>query len=184
MKMKRDFLTIPNLLSLSRAVLAIPFVVVMLSSSENKRWWAVLILALGALTDKLDGVLARRWDLESEWGRVLDPLADKIGVATVALVLLWIGSIPAWFVVLVLARDLLILVGGLYLRKRTGIIHSSNITGKWSVGVFSLTLLVALIEGPPLVLTTLLVASAAMAVVSFVLYLQRFIITLGGEHSA
>jgi CDP-diacylglycerol--glycerol-3-phosphate 3-phosphatidyltransferase len=181
--MKRNFWTIPNLLSITRALLIVPFVVVMLSSMEGKRIWGVVILLLGALTDKLDGVFARRMNCESEWGRILDPLADKSGIAAVALVLLWMGDLPPWFVILLLIRDLLIFFGGLYIRQRTGIVPPSNMAGKWTVGVFSLTLFGALIQIPGWALLPLLILSTGMAVVSFALYLQRFISTIRRKQS-
>jgi CDP-diacylglycerol--glycerol-3-phosphate 3-phosphatidyltransferase len=182
--MKRDLWTLPNLLSISRAALAVPFVAVMLSSMEGKRLWGVCILLLGALTDKLDGELARRLHCESEWGKILDPVADKFAVAAVSLVLLWLGDLPLWFVIVLLARDLLIFIGGMYLRYTRGVVLPSNKTGKWSVGVFSLTLFGALVGIPDTFLMALMVASVTMAAISLALYLRRFFSTIISEESA
>ena len=132
--MKREFWTIPNALSLLRLLLPIPFAYVMTAGVPDAKWWAVGIIVLGVITDKLDGDIARWLHCESEWGRILDPLADKVAVGVIALTLLWLGLVPAWFVVLLLARDLLILAGGLYIRKRTGEVLPSNVAGKWAVG--------------------------------------------------
>lgn len=173
--MKRDFWTIPNALSLLRLLLSIPFAYVMLADVPDARWWAIGIIVLGVITDKLDGDIARWLHCESEWGRILDPLADKVAVAVMALVLLWLGLIPAWFVVLLLARDLLILAGGVYLRKRTGEVLPSNTAGKWAVGVIGFTLLFALIDATMPIVTIGIVLSVVMVVVSTTGYAQRFL---------
>ncbi len=99
------FLTSSNLLSILRALLVIPFVAVMVSELPSARIWGCVIILLAALTDKLDGMLARRFNEITEWGKILDPLADKIGVAAVALVLLWLGEIPLWFLLVLIIRD-------------------------------------------------------------------------------
>ena len=173
--MRRDFLTLPNILSLLRLFLVIPLVTVMLSDIPAARLWGVGIMILAALTDFFDGRLARKLHCESEWGRILDPLADKVGVAGVALVLLILGELPLWFFLALVARDVAILLGGLYLKTRFGVVLPSIQTGKWAVGTFALTLtlLMAGIRGT---LTDVLIgASLAFLVVSFVLYVRIFI---------
>ena len=144
--MKREFLTASNLLSLSRAILVIPFALVMLVPAEPQRIWGGVLLFAAMLTDKFDGVLARKLHQETEWGRILDPLADKVGVASVAIVLLLLGDIPLWFVVALLVRDAAIFAGGLYIRARTGVVLPSNQAGKWAVGIVGVTLMVALLK--------------------------------------
>jgi phosphatidylglycerophosphate synthase len=65
------FFTVSNLLSISRALLAIPFALVMLSDSPNATMWGIIILAAAAFTDKFDGVLARKYHEVTEWGKIL-----------------------------------------------------------------------------------------------------------------
>jgi CDP-diacylglycerol--glycerol-3-phosphate 3-phosphatidyltransferase len=179
MRMRRDLLTLPNLLSFLRILLVVPFVAVLLSGVPGARLWAVLILAVAALTDRLDGALARRWHQESEWGRILDPLADKIGI-TAAVVTLWaIGNLPGWFILVLVLRDSLIFAGGIILKVRRGIVLPSITAGKWAVGVFSVTVLGALLQWGSPVMETLLSASVVMALLSFSLYVQRFLLTAG-----
>jgi CDP-diacylglycerol--glycerol-3-phosphate 3-phosphatidyltransferase len=176
------FLTSSNLLSILRAFLIIPFVAVMLSALPNARLWGCLIIALAALTDKLDGVLARRFNEITEWGKILDPLADKIGVAAVALVLLWLGEIPLWFVVALLVRDLLIFAGGVYVKARYGIVSASNLLGKWTIGIVSIALFAGVLHlGFPW-MDLLIAASTVMLVVSLASYSQRFVTILKEQH--
>jgi CDP-diacylglycerol--glycerol-3-phosphate 3-phosphatidyltransferase len=172
------FLTSSNLLSILRALLVIPFVAVMLSSLPNARLWGCLIIMLAALTDKLDGTLARRFNEITEWGKILDPLADKIGVAAVALVLLWLHEIPFWFVAALVLRDLMIFAGGVFVRARYGIITASNLMGKWTVGVVSIALFAGVMRLPSPWLDVCIGVSAVMLVVSLLSYLLRFVTIL------
>jgi CDP-diacylglycerol--glycerol-3-phosphate 3-phosphatidyltransferase len=176
--MKRDFLTVPNLLSLLRIVLAVPFAAVMLSSHPDSRVWATVIIVLAALTDKLDGVLARKLHQESEWGRILDPVADKIGVATAAVVLLVLGELPLWFAGMVLGRDVLILAGGLVLKTRRGVVIPSNVLGKWTVGAMALLIFLLVIRQASLLTDVLLVLCTCLLAISLLEYVRVFIAAL------
>lgn len=168
-------LTVSNLLSLIRALLTLPFTLVMLSDMPDARWWGIGLLALAALTDKLDGDIARKFGQVTEWGKILDPLADKIGMAVLALVLVHLGLIPLWLMAVVLARDLLILIGGLYLKARRGYVEPSNTLGKWTVGVLAVTMALALLEIKGIVLEIAIWLSVGMLVLSFGGYVQVFV---------
>jgi len=168
------FLTLSNLLSISRALLTIPFALVMLSSLPERRVWGAVVMAVAALTDKLDGVFARRFHETTEWGKILDPLADKIAVGIVGLVLLLLDVIPLWFVLTIIGRDLAIFVGGIYLKSQRGIVLQSNETGKWAVGVLSLTLFLMVIGFDGIVTDLLMGATLLMLFLSLALYIIRF----------
>jgi len=169
-----ELLAIPNLLSISRALLVIPFAAVMLSSRPDARFWGAAIIVAAAITDKLDGLLARRFGEETEWGRILDPLADKVAAGSVALVLLVLNQIPLWFVLAVLGRDLLIVAGGMYAKARTGVILPSNETGKWAMGVLTAALFALVVNAPRWVGDMLMTAGGIMLAVSLFLYASRF----------
>ncbi len=173
--MRREFVTPSNILSLSRLVLAIPFALVMLSSLPSARIWGAIILVVGGLTDRYDGILARRYGQETELGRILDPMADKIGLATAALVLLALGDIPLWFVIALLARDLLIFAGGMMIKARSGVILPSHLAGKIAVGIVSLTFFVIVLGGPSALATILIWVCVGLLVWSFVVYAARFV---------
>ncbi len=172
--MRREFVTPSNILSLTRLVLAIPFALVMLSSLPSARIWGAIILVVGGLTDRYDGILARRYGQETELGRILDPLADKIGLGTAAVVFLVLGELPLWFVIALLARDLLILAGGMVLKARSGAVFPSHIAGKIAVGTMSLLLFVILLGGPSVPATVLIWASTALLLWSFLVYASVF----------
>jgi CDP-diacylglycerol--glycerol-3-phosphate 3-phosphatidyltransferase len=173
--MKREFLTISNQLSIFRALLAIPFALVMLLPEPPLRLWAVGIVLLGLVTDKLDGDLARLRGEETEWGKILDPLADKVCVTVMALVLLKLGDLPLWFVLALIARDLLILAGGVYIKSARGVVLPSNTAGKWTAAIIAVTILFVLLNLLRETQWILLAACGAGLLLSFVMYVERFL---------
>ena len=107
--------TIPNLISFIRLCMA-PIYLVLLSHDENIA--AAVLFAIAASTDFLDGQIARRTHTVSKLGQLLDPAVDRILMITAVFGLLMVGRLPVWIVVVVLARDLLLLIGGGYILKR------------------------------------------------------------------
>ncbi len=173
--MKREFLTISNLLSISRALLSIPFALVMLLPDRPLRFWALGILLAGMVTDKLDGDLARLRGEETEWGKILDPLADKVCVAVMALVLLKLGDFPLWFVLALVVRDLLILSGGIYLKSTRGVVLPSNVAGKWAATFIAFTIIIILLNLFRDMQWILFAACAAGLILSFLMYVVRLL---------
>src|SRR5262245_7938675 len=102
---------LPNALTLLRFA-AIPlFVVLYVQAGDGAAWAAGIVFAAAAATDQLDGWLARRWHVESSFGKVADPLADRLMIG-VAVILLWAdGRLPWPAAVIVLGRDLLLVLG-------------------------------------------------------------------------
>ncbi|AUX22002.1 CDP-diacylglycerol--glycerol-3-phosphate 3-phosphatidyltransferase [Sorangium cellulosum] len=103
-----DARNLPNLLTFAR-ILMIPAVLLLLSRGAPRDcFWAACVYSLAALTDMLDGYLARRQGLVSVLGKFLDPLADKLIVAGTLVWLVPMGRIPAWAVVLLISREITI----------------------------------------------------------------------------
>jgi len=101
---------LPNILTVARMLLVAPLVYLLLS----ERYLAALVLAVvTGISDWLDGALARRFDWQSRFGGVLDPLADKMLMIAVYASLAWMQALPAWLFGLVVLRDLVIVTGGL-----------------------------------------------------------------------
>ena len=104
--LRDDALNLPNLLTMARVAI-IPIVIGLLDRGGPKDcFWAAWLFAAAAITDFLDGWLARRRGLESLLGKFLDPLADKLIVMATLVWLVEMGRIQAWVVVLLLARDI------------------------------------------------------------------------------
>lgn len=87
---------LPNLLTLGRIALILPFTLVFLHGSLQSRWVALVLFGVAAATDWFDGYLARRLNQGSPFGRMLDPIADKLLVVTAILLLVATGSIAGW----------------------------------------------------------------------------------------
>jgi CDP-diacylglycerol---glycerol-3-phosphate 3-phosphatidyltransferase len=100
-------LNIPNLLSICRILLVPPLVVVLLTKFEGKEWWGLGLFLLAAVMDFLDGFLARKRKEVTRLGTLLDPAADKIliSAAFISLVELDPRVVPAWMVVVIIARE-------------------------------------------------------------------------------
>ena len=107
----------PNLLSLSR-IATVPFIY--WSFARDSQLGLYALIGWAFLTDAADGYLARRFRWESKWGLVLDPLADKILVGSLAVFLVLFRDFPPWAAVLIIARDLSILGAGVYIYLRPG----------------------------------------------------------------
>ena len=102
---------VPNALTIARFA-AIPFFAwLYLEAGEGPAWGAGVFFAAAALTDQVDGYLARRWHVESRFGKVADPLADRLMIGT-AVVLMWAtGRIPAVAALVILGRDVMLVLG-------------------------------------------------------------------------
>jgi cardiolipin synthase len=105
-------LTLSNIMTVSRLFM-LPFIVYFLVRRINAA--AFVVMSLSLLTDVVDGFLARRFHQESELGKLLDPLCDKISLAVILATLVSIRALPIWIAIVVVLRDILIMIGGLFL---------------------------------------------------------------------
>ncbi|MEB3181486.1 MAG: CDP-diacylglycerol--glycerol-3-phosphate 3-phosphatidyltransferase [Nostocaceae cyanobacterium] len=119
-------MTLPNWITFSR-LLGLPFILYCLHNpTTNTRWVCLAIFLVAALTDWLDGYLARKLNQISDLGKFLDPLVDKLLVLAPLLALIELGQVPAWGVFLILGRELAI--AGWRVNQTT--ITGANIWGK------------------------------------------------------
>jgi len=128
-------ITIPNLLSLFRLLLVIP--IACFVWQDNLKF-LVLVILVAILSDYLDGIIARRYHQTSEWGKMLDPLADKLAIGTVLILLYLKHRVPLWLALIVVARDLAIMVTGLFLAQKYKLIMGSNFVGKITANVLAI----------------------------------------------
>jgi CDP-diacylglycerol--glycerol-3-phosphate 3-phosphatidyltransferase len=143
----RDLFLVPNLLSLLRVFLA-PLCFFYLVQTEFSFLPLVITGTVIILSDFLDGALARRLNQSTHLGLVLDPLGDKVCLFAAALALLLSGRISLLFFSIIAAKDLLILLGGIFLIGRRKIIIPSNALGKWTTALFACSIaLFVILEG-------------------------------------
>jgi CDP-diacylglycerol--glycerol-3-phosphate 3-phosphatidyltransferase len=135
---------LPNALTVLR-FLAIPvFAVLFVAAGDGPAWGAGVLFAAAAATDQLDGWLARRWRVESQFGKIADPLADRLMIG-VAVVLMWAeGRLPALAALIVLARDVVLLAGYKVLVPR-GYDFEVNTLGKVATWVLYASLALVLV---------------------------------------
>ena len=106
---------IPNIITALRFLLVPPVVILLL---QERFTAALIVFGVAELSDGLDGFLARRFDWRSRLGGIMDPLADKLLVVSSFVTLGWLGLIPAWLVLLVILRDLVIIAGATFYHMR------------------------------------------------------------------
>lgn len=179
--------TIPNLLTYGR-IAAVP-VIVLLLVTENAalRWLALLLYIAAAITDFLDGYLARRWNQFSPLGRMLDPIADKLLVGALIVAFAWDRSLAWWDLIPALAILLReILVSGLreYLGPKNVVVKVTQLA-KWKTTVQMLALgfifLAPLLAGAGLVAELLLWLAGIMTVITGAQYFQTAWPHLSGD---
>ena len=134
---------LPNLLTMMR-IAVIPILVAILSSpSRQAGFWAAALFAVASITDWLDGHLARRMGIETVLGKFLDPIADKLIVMACLIMILPYNRVPAWMVLVILGRE--IIITGLRSIASTGgvVIAASNL-GKYKT-IFQIVAILGLL---------------------------------------
>ncbi len=101
---------LPNALTIARLLLIPVFVVLITTSDDGYSWPAAIVFGIAGITDQVDGFLARRWHVESAFGKIADPLADRLMIDTAVILLLYAGRLP-WAALLIPLRDLVVLIG-------------------------------------------------------------------------
>jgi CDP-diacylglycerol--glycerol-3-phosphate 3-phosphatidyltransferase len=130
MNLRTGLLNLPNLLTLAR-VAAVPVVLVLLlSDTRDSGIWAAAIFGIAAVTDFVDGWLARKWGIVTVLGKFLDPLADKLIVMVALIMLIPLDRVPAWAVFVILAREMIV-TGLRSIASAEGIIIDASELGKY-----------------------------------------------------
>jgi CDP-diacylglycerol---glycerol-3-phosphate 3-phosphatidyltransferase len=166
---------LPNALTILRLGL-IPLFVVLMIADDPANWPAGIVFAGAGITDQVDGFLARRWHVESQFGKIADPLADRLMIDAAA-VMLWVdGRLPWYGALVILARDV-VLVAGYRLVVPRGYDFEVSFLGKLATWVLyaALTVLIVTSDGTdwPLWLFAAGVALALGAALQYVLKARR-----------
>ena len=168
---KNPFWTVSNVVSLLRVVLVVPTVYYILAGAEY-HWHVFVYVTLMVVSDVIDGALARALQEITEWGKIIDPIADKIAIDAISVVLWYERGLPLWVVLAVVGRDVLIVMGGVLLTSRVRVVPSSNVWGKATTCVMAALLLTFAVEFDPLK-AALLVAAGFLIPASFISYAYR-----------
>jgi len=138
-------MNLPNKLTVLRVILIVPFVVCMLvpSLGETGMYAAVAIFIIASLTDLLDGKIARKYNLVTNFGKFMDPLADKLLVAAALICLTANGTLAAWISIIIISREFII-SGFRLVASDNGIVIAASYLGKFKT-TFQMIMIVMLI---------------------------------------
>ena len=101
-------MNLPNTITMIRIALVPLFMALALSDIPNAGFWATIVFVVASATDGIDGYIARKYNLITNFGKFVDPLADKLLVTSAILIFIQIGIMPAWAAMIIISRDLVI----------------------------------------------------------------------------
>lgn len=136
-------LNLPNLLTTLRIALIPLLVILLMSPSRTAGFFATAIFAVASITDWLDGYIARRMKIVTPFGKFLDPIADKLIVAAALIMILPFGRAPAWMVLVILSREIII-TGLRSIASSEGIVIAASKLGKFKT-IFQIVAILALL---------------------------------------
>ena len=169
-------MNLPNKLTTFRVVL-IPFFVFFLLTDlvgDWGKWIALSIFIVASLTDFLDGYLARKLNLVTNFGKFMDPLADKLLVCSAMICLIEKGAIPSWIVTIIIAREFII-SGFRLIASDNGVVIAASYWGKFKTvfQMIMICLMIANISQIAIVTTVIMYIALALTIISLVDYLIK-----------
>ena len=181
-------MNLPNKLTIFRVVLILPFVVLLLGESSGWGWYqtifggmieyvdyiALAIFIIASLTDLLDGKIARKYNLVTNFGKFMDPLADKLLVSAAMIALVDLKRIPAWIVIIIISREFII-SGFRLIASDNHVVIAASYWGKFKTTFQMVMVCLMIVDIPKLQLLTDLVMWMALilTVVSLIDYLIK-----------
>lgn len=177
---KKEIFSIPNILSYFRILLIPVFVLLFINSKNNLgvHIAAVAVVALSGLTDMLDGKIARHCNMITEWGKILDPMADKLTQCAIMICLAMRYSLLWAFIGALVVKEVTMAVLGMVFLKKGRKLKGAHWYGKVSTVVFYLVMMTLLVIPPsklPLELSVVLILlSGAFMIFSFIMYLRVY----------
>ena len=171
-------MNLPNRLTCLRMLLIIPFVLCMLPGKAEGafKWMSLILFVAASLTDLLDGKIERGRNLVTDFGKFMDPLADKLLVVSALICLIELDRVPAWIVLIIIAREFII-SGFRLIAADNGIVIAAGMSGKVKTVLQMIMVILMIInftDGPMKVLTDIVMyAAIIMTIVSLVEYIYK-----------
>ena len=168
-------MNLPNKLTLFRVILIPFFVLFMLVDiTAYDKWIALAIFIVASLTDLLDGKIATKYNLVTNFGKFMDPLADKLLVCSALICLVALTKIPAWIVIIIIAREFII-SGFRLIASDNGVVIAASYWGKFKTTfqMVMICLMIADIEAISLITTVVMWIALILTIVSLVDYLIK-----------
>lgn len=172
-------MNLPNKLSSLRIVLIPVIIILLLLGTFTGDLAALFIFVLAAITDKFDGYYARKYNLITSLGKILDPLADKLLVSGVLIAFVQTGKITAWPVIIIIARELAV-TGLRVVAADQGSVIAANNWGKWKTTIQIITV-IALISDPLIIQLPAVVISALITLTVIITIYSGYVYFSGAE---
>jgi cardiolipin synthase len=138
--MESEQMNIPNILTIIRILLIPVFCIVYFSHTYHSFILAVLVFLAAGITDILDGYIARKYNLKTELGAILDPLADKLMITTVLFCLYYDSIIPLWIFILILVKEIIMIAFAAGMVKKYKQVIHANYSGKAATLLFYISI--------------------------------------------
>ncbi len=168
-------MNLPNKLTMFRVILIPFFVLFMLVDITNAdKWIALAIFIVASLTDLLDGKIARKYNLVTNFGKFMDPLADKLLVCSALICLVEMAKLPAWMVIIIIAREFII-SGFRLIAADNGVVIAASYWGKFKTTfqMVMICLLIADIEAINVLTMIIVWIALFLTVISLIDYLVK-----------
>lgn len=181
-------MNLPNKLTVFRVILIVPFIVLLLGGHAQWSWLsailggaiaytdyiALAIFIIASLTDLLDGKIARKYNLVTNFGKFMDPIADKLLVCSALICLIEMGRIPSWIVIIVISRELII-DGFRLVASDNNVVIAASYWGKFKTTFQMIMVCLMLVNVPALESVTqiLMWIATALTVISLVDYIVK-----------
>ena len=169
-------MNLPNKLTILRMIMIVPFVIVMLAENAIPagKWIALALFVVASLTDFVDGYLARKYNLVTNFGKFMDPLADKLLVCAAMICLVEMGLIPAWVVIIIMSREFII-SGFRLIASDNGVVIAASMWGKYKTTFQMIMVILMLANIPALQLVTDIVMwiATALTIISLADYVWK-----------
>ena len=164
-------MNLPNKLTVLRMIMIVPFVVLFLMGFD---WIALFLFIAASLTDLLDGKIARKYNLVTNFGKFMDPLADKLLVCAAMIVLVEMGRIPSWIVTIIISREFII-SGFRLIASDNGVVIAASYWGKFKTvfQMIMICLMIANIGWLSIVTDIIMWIALALTIVSLLDYLYK-----------
>ena len=170
-------MNLPNKLTVLRVIM-IPFFVAALlydgGANQNMRYVAAAIFIIASLTDMLDGKIARKYNLVTNFGKFVDPLADKLLVCSALICMIELRELPAWMVIIIISREFII-SGFRLVASDNGVVIAASYWGKFKTTfqMIGVVLLIFNIPALSMVTTIVIWIALALTVISLVDYVVK-----------
>ena len=181
-------MNLPNKLTVFRMILIVPFVILLLGGHAGWGWFdaafggieaytdyiALVIFVIASLTDMLDGKIARKYNLVTNFGKFMDPLADKLLVCSALICLIELNALPAWMVIIIISREFII-SGFRLIASDNGVVIAASYWGKFKTTFQMVSVVLLILDIPALAFVTTICVWIALllTIVSLVDYIYK-----------